>query len=158
MKEPFSNYDFLSPVMSPPRSIALFFFFIFSSLLFFSKSLHFDFVWDDQDFLLKNPFIQSWHGWKELFTNPLAFASQSEAQIYRPLRNHYFFPRISVFWNEAPPVPPGECPPPRIERRFSLPTSPGPLFLLERYEPFLVPGFFTSPAPNRIGLLGQIAR
>lgn len=79
------------------HGVASLFFFGAVAFCIYSKILFFDFVWDDHSFLVNNPFLDPPQKLASFFKNPFAFAPDTDAQIYRPLRNLAWYGLVCAF-------------------------------------------------------------
>lgn len=66
-------------------------------LLLYLPSVYYDFVWDDNLFIVRNPAVQSWRYVPTYFTDANSYAREMDAQMYRPLRNISYLLDFSVF-------------------------------------------------------------
>ncbi|EKD27664.1 MAG: hypothetical protein ACD_79C00643G0002 [uncultured bacterium] len=82
-----SNYNFKNYFYSDSKKIVYLFIILFISVfILYLKSINYDFVWDDFDFLESNDKL-TLNNIPVFFHNNLTFSHSPEAKIYRPFRN-----------------------------------------------------------------------
>lgn len=67
-----------------------------AAILLYGRSVGFDFVWDDEYFVVRNPAIRSWNCVPSYFTDGKVYAGGIWAPMYRPLRNVSYLLDYSV--------------------------------------------------------------
>lgn len=60
---------------------------IFASIASYLNSFHNQFIWDDEDFVLKNSTIKDWHKWPHIFTENMIQGARKGSNFYRPMQS-----------------------------------------------------------------------
>ena len=60
---------------------------ILAVVLAYLNSLHNEFIWDDEDFILKNATVKDWHRWPHVFTENMIHGARKGSNFYRPLQS-----------------------------------------------------------------------
>ena len=60
---------------------------ILAAILSYLNSLHNEFIWDDEDFILKNATVKDWHRWPRVFTENMIQGARKGSNFYRPLQS-----------------------------------------------------------------------
>lgn len=60
---------------------------ILAAALSYLNSLHNEFIWDDEDFILKNSTVKDWHKWPHVFTENMIHGARKGSNFYRPLQS-----------------------------------------------------------------------
>lgn len=59
---------------------------ILATVLAYANTLHNQFIWDDEDWILKNETVKDWRSWPELFTQNSIQGARKGSNFYRPLQ------------------------------------------------------------------------
>ncbi|MBU3911555.1 MAG: hypothetical protein KKD90_03110 [Candidatus Omnitrophica bacterium] len=59
---------------------------LLAAMLSYANSLHNQFIWDDEDWILKNSTIKDWLRWPSLFTQNSIQGARKGSNFYRPLQ------------------------------------------------------------------------
>lgn len=60
---------------------------ILAAIVAYLNSFHNEFIWDDEDFILKNSSVKDWHRWPHLFTENMIHGARKGSNFYRPLQS-----------------------------------------------------------------------
>jgi len=60
---------------------------ILAALFSYLNTLHNEFIWDDEDFVLKNSTIKDWRKWPNVFTENMIQGARKGSNFYRPLQS-----------------------------------------------------------------------
>ncbi|MBU1911961.1 MAG: tetratricopeptide repeat protein [Candidatus Omnitrophica bacterium] len=71
-----------------PKTAKLFILLIILAAIFsYLNSLNNEFIWDDEDFVLKNSTIKDWHKWPHVFTENMIHSARKGSNFYRPMQS-----------------------------------------------------------------------
>lgn len=71
-----------------PKTAKLFILLIILAAIFsYLNSLNNEFIWDDEDFVLKNSTIKDWHKWPHVFTENMIHGARKGSNFYRPAQS-----------------------------------------------------------------------
>ncbi|MDP8229925.1 MAG: tetratricopeptide repeat protein [Candidatus Gorgyraea atricola] len=59
---------------------------LFAAVLSYANSLHNQFIWDDEDWILRNETVKDWHRWPALFTQNSIQGARKGSNFYRPIQ------------------------------------------------------------------------
>jgi len=59
---------------------------LFAAVLSYANSLHNQFIWDDEDWILRNTTVKDWHRWPALFTQNSIQGARKGSNFYRPIQ------------------------------------------------------------------------
>ncbi|MFN8944790.1 MAG: tetratricopeptide repeat protein [Pseudobdellovibrionaceae bacterium] len=67
----------------------------------YGNTINSSFLWDDQQFVLENQFLTSWHKLPLVFTNNIAAGAGIISNLYRPLQSvtHFFDIQVWGYWS-----------------------------------------------------------
>jgi len=60
---------------------------ILAAALSYLNSIHNEFIWDDEDFIVKNSTIKDWRSWPRVFTENMIYGARKGSNFYRPLQS-----------------------------------------------------------------------
>ncbi|OIO34246.1 MAG: hypothetical protein AUJ70_01565 [Candidatus Omnitrophica bacterium CG1_02_40_15] len=60
---------------------------ILAGIFSYLNSIHNEFIWDDEDFVLKNSTVKDWHKWPTVFTENMIHGARKGSNFYRPLQS-----------------------------------------------------------------------
>jgi len=60
---------------------------ILATVLSYANSIHNQFIWDDEDFILKNSTIKDWHNWPRVFAEDMIHSARKASNFYRPTQS-----------------------------------------------------------------------
>ncbi|MFC1509780.1 hypothetical protein ACFL60_08890, partial [Candidatus Omnitrophota bacterium] len=60
---------------------------ILASAFSYANSLQGQFIWDDEDWILKNETVKDWHKWPQLFTQNTIHGARKGSNFYRPVES-----------------------------------------------------------------------
>ena len=60
---------------------------ILAAALSYLNSIHNEFIWDDEDFIVKNSIVKDWRSWPRVFTENMIHGARKGSNFYRPLQS-----------------------------------------------------------------------